>query len=141
SPGCAMSRADMSQTIFPLALCSARFRSPRRVSCCSPRAHRSGAGPTSSSKPIRWRRDVLVPADVRSSYDARVARGEIERDTAQETVLDRLGRLESRLRQHRLARKSSSLGWLFGARERTEEPIRGLYIFGEVGRGKTMLMD
>ena len=43
--------------------------------------------------------------------------------------------------QHRLARKSSSLGWLFGARERREEPIRGLYIFGEVGRGKTMLMD
>ena len=30
-------------------------------------------------------------------------------------------------------------GWLFGARE--AESIKGLYIFGEVGRGKTMLMD
>jgi cell division protein ZapE len=38
-----------------------------------------------------------------------------------------------------VARKSSSLGWLFGSRE--PEPIRGLYIFGDVGRGKTMLMD
>jgi len=36
-------------------------------------------------------------------------------------------------------RKSSSLGWLFGARPRA--PIKGRYIFGEVGRGKTMLMD
>jgi cell division protein ZapE len=44
------------------------------------------------------------------------------------------------LREQRLARKSSSLGWLFGARERAG-PIRGLYLFGEVGRGKTMLMD
>src|SRR5262249_58032949 len=32
-----------------------------------------------------------------------------------------------------------SLGWLFGVRE--AEPIKGLYIFGDVGRGKTMLMD
>ena len=49
--------------------------------------------------------------------------------------------LEGRLREHRLARKSSSLGWLFGARERKQEPIKGLYIHGDVGRGKTMLMD
>src|SRR6202035_683280 len=70
-----------------------------------------------------------------------VATGEIERDRAQEAVLDQLAALDRRLMQHRLARKSSSLGGLFGARERREEPIRGLYIFGEVGRGKTMLMD
>ena len=42
--------------------------------------------------------------------------------------------------EHRLARKSSSLGWLFGAHEKAA-PIKGLYIFGDVGRGKTMLMD
>jgi len=82
-----------------------------------------------------------MPADIRARYSGLVAAGEIERDGAQEQAIDLLAQLESRLREHRLARKSSSLGWLFGARERREEPIRGLYLFGEVGRGKTMLMD
>jgi cell division protein ZapE len=82
-----------------------------------------------------------MPASLTAQYTALVAAGEIERDRAQEVVLDRLVGLNQRLAQHRLARKSSSLGWLFGARERREEPIRGLYVFGDVGRGKTMLMD
>jgi cell division protein ZapE len=40
-----------------------------------------------------------------------------------------------------LARKSSALGWLFGKREQAGEALKGLYVYGEVGRGKTMLMD
>jgi len=82
-----------------------------------------------------------MPIDIRAQYARLVDAGEIERDAAQEQVLDLLAGLEARLREHRLARKSSSLGWLFGARERREEPIRGLYLYGDVGRGKTMLMD
>src|SRR6266849_5601677 len=82
-----------------------------------------------------------MPASLTAQYAALVAASEIERDRAQEAVVDRLAALERRLVEHRLARKSSSLGWLFGARERREEPIRGLYVFGDVGRGKTMLMD
>ncbi len=74
-------------------------------------------------------------------YAARVAAGEIERDPAQADAVARLAALERRLAEHRLARKSSSLGWLFAARQRRSDPIRGLYIHGEVGRGKTMLMD
>lgn len=82
-----------------------------------------------------------MSADLNAQYAGLVAAGEIERDGAQEHVLDLLAGLEARLREHRLARKSSSLGWLFGARERQQEPIRGVYLFGDVGRGKTMLMD
>ena len=82
-----------------------------------------------------------MPIDIRAQYAALIASGKIERDAAQEEALELLAALERRLREHRLARKSSSLGWLFGARERREEPIRGLYLFGDVGRGKTMLMD
>jgi cell division protein ZapE len=82
-----------------------------------------------------------MPIDIRAQYAALVASGKIERDAAQEEALELLAGLETRLREHRLARKSSSLGWLFGARERREDPIRGLYLFGDVGRGKTMLMD
>jgi cell division protein ZapE len=52
-----------------------------------------------------------------------------------------LEQLEARIVQYRMARKSSSLGWLFGGRENKQQPIKGLYIYGDVGRGKTMLMD
>ena len=81
-----------------------------------------------------------MPTTVSERYAALVREGEIERDSAQEAVAARLTRLEERLVQHRLSRKSSHLGWLFATRK-PEGPIRGLYIHGEVGRGKTMLMD
>jgi cell division protein ZapE len=82
-----------------------------------------------------------MPASIRAQYADLVAAGEIERDAAQEALVARLDRLNARLMSHRLARKSSSLGWFFGRREQSEEPIKGLYVHGEVGRGKTMLMD
>jgi cell division protein ZapE len=81
-----------------------------------------------------------MPSSIREHYAALIAAGEIERDPAQETVLAALVQLETRLAAHRLARKSSSLGWLFG-RQESKEPIKGLYLYGDVGRGKTMLMD
>jgi len=87
----------------------------------------------------------VEPAGAARSMTARyaglVAAGEIERDPAQQDLVERLARLNDELAVRRLARKSSSLGWLFGRRERAGEGVRGLYIFGEVGRGKTMLMD
>jgi cell division protein ZapE len=82
-----------------------------------------------------------MPASAKAHYQALVAAGEIEHDPAQSHALDLLSELERRLAEHRLARKSSSLGWLFGARERRQEPIKGVYLYGDVGRGKTMLMD
>ncbi|HME30899.1 MAG TPA: cell division protein ZapE, partial [Pseudolabrys sp.] len=74
-------------------------------------------------------------------YAALVAAGKIEADPGQATLAKHLATLERRLDQHRLARKSSPLGWLFGKREQAGLPLRGLYVYGDVGRGKAMLMD
>jgi cell division protein ZapE len=81
-----------------------------------------------------------MPSTVSQRYAALVREGEIERDPAQEAIATKLTRLEARLAQHRLSNKSSALGWLFGSKK-PEGPIKGLYVYGEVGRGKTMLMD
>src|SRR5882724_5437612 len=81
-----------------------------------------------------------MPSTISERYAALVREGEIERDPAQESIAVKLTRLEAQLAQQRLSRKSSHLGWLF-AKSKPEGPIRGLYIHGEVGRGKTMLMD
>jgi cell division protein ZapE len=82
-----------------------------------------------------------MPISVAMQYAARVAAGTVEPDPAQQAVVAELTRLEARLAEHRLARKSSSLGWLFGAQRRSDGPVKGLYLYGDVGRGKTMLMD
>jgi cell division protein ZapE len=80
-------------------------------------------------------------ADLKALYASRLAAGEIEGDKAQSVVVDRLAQLNDRLATRQLAHKSSHLGWLFGTRERGETELKGFYIWGEVGRGKTMLMD
>ncbi len=74
-------------------------------------------------------------------YAALIAAGKIEADPAQAALAGHLAALEQRLNENRLARKSSSLGWLFGKREKSGPPLKGLYVYGEVGRGKTFLMD
>jgi cell division protein ZapE len=82
-----------------------------------------------------------MPETFSTRYAALVAAGKIEADPGQAMLGRRLAALEQRIDQHRLARTSSSLGWLFGKREQAGTPLRGLYVYGEVGRGKTMLMD
>ncbi len=82
-----------------------------------------------------------MPQSILALYSARVTTGEIEADPAQEAAAARLDALNERLADYRLARKSSSLGWLFGSRETDAGAVEGLYIYGDVGRGKTMLMD
>jgi cell division protein ZapE len=74
-------------------------------------------------------------------YQALVASGAISVDPAQERLTRRLDRLEEALETSDLAVKGSALGWLFSRKAPKRELIRGLYIHGEVGRGKTMLMD
>jgi cell division protein ZapE len=84
--------------------------------------------------------DLDVAGLLRERYLARVDRGEIERDPAQEEAVRALDHLSLALASYRPARKGASLSRLFGARATAAAP-RGLYIWGSVGRGKTMLMD
>jgi cell division protein ZapE len=82
-----------------------------------------------------------MPATLPERYEALVASGAIERDPAQVAVVRRLQALSETLASRKLARKSSALGWLFGRKQPPPETVKGLYIWGSVGRGKTMLMD
>ena len=77
---------------------------------------------------------------VRDRYLALVRDGSLERDAAQEAVVAELDRLVGDLSEYQLSRKSSALGWLFGRRRPAQQP-QGIYVWGSVGRGKTMLMD
>lgn len=85
-------------------------------------------------------RDGLAGTDrVTAHYRALVAAGEIASDPAQLALAEKLDRLNQGLGERRLAAKGSALGWLFAAK--AAAPVRGLYIHGAVGRGKTLLMD
>jgi cell division protein ZapE len=77
---------------------------------------------------------------VAQRYDHLVERGEVVRDPSQERLTRALDRLITDICDKRISAKSSSLGWLF-AKRREPQHVRGLYIHGGVGRGKTMLMD
>src|SRR5437868_1434722 len=72
-------------------------------------------------------------------YQALVASGAIEADPAQASAAEAFAALEQRLSSYKPARKLGLLGRLFA--DKDEPPPRGLYVHGEVGRGKTMLMD
>jgi cell division protein ZapE len=73
-------------------------------------------------------------------YENLLAAKKLERDRAQESLLMRLVAVELRVAAHRSARRARPVGWLFGGRTQ-DEPVKGLYVHGDVGRGKTMLMD
>src|ERR1051325_6205067 len=82
---------------------------------------------------------MLPPVSFRAHYQSLVASGAIEADDAQAGAVEALGALEARLARYKPLRKQGLFGRLFA--DRDEAPPRGLYIHGEVGRGKTMLMD
>lgn len=66
--------------------------------------------------------------------------GHLSPDPRQMEVARALDKLLEEIVEKRIAAKKSSLGWLF-AKRAPREPVKGLYIHGSVGRGKTMLMD
>lgn len=75
---------------------------------------------------------------IAAHYEARTRADEFAWDSAQADVAQALDEVMARLMQWRLPR--GGLFGVFGRRSGGEAP-RGLYIHGQVGRGKTMLMD
>ncbi|HRD27840.1 MAG TPA: cell division protein ZapE [Caulobacter sp.] len=74
-----------------------------------------------------------MPLSVRAAYRERLSRGDIRPDAAQEQALVALSRLEGDLN----ALSEPGFSSLF----RKPKGARGLYLWGPVGRGKSMLMD
>ncbi len=68
---------------------------------------------------------------VQDAYRARIEAGKLQADPAQEAVLPELERIRAAL-----AEKPKR-----GLFRRAPEPPKGLYLWGGVGRGKSMLMD
>ena len=73
-----------------------------------------------------------MPARLLDRYRALVAKGELKPDPAQESAARKLQALAGQLGNYRPGRIL-----FFGMRT----PPRGLYLWGDVGRGKSMLMD
>jgi len=78
---------------------------------------------------------------VQARYDALVASEAIERDPAQEMLVREFDALLERMETGAVQGSGGLLGRLFGRKPPAPAPLRGLYIWGLVGRGKTMLMD
>jgi cell division protein ZapE len=71
---------------------------------------------------------------VLAEYDRRRDAGTLKPDAAQRAVVAKLDTLAEELKQ-------SAPAGLFSRLKKPPPPPKGLYIHGEVGRGKTMLMD
>ena len=70
-------------------------------------------------------------------YDALIVSGELRVDPDQRAAAERLDRLQQELEAH--SPEPGLFGKIFGSKP--APPPRGLYIWGGVGRGKSMLMD
>ena len=73
-------------------------------------------------------------------YRRRIAAGKLEDDPAQRPAIDALDRLYRELTA--AERRGTPLGrWLGKLLRKPSAPVRGIYLYGGVGRGKTCLMD
>jgi cell division protein ZapE len=77
---------------------------------------------------------------VASAYAEMVHGGQVEADGAQQELVQHFDRLIDELIARRAELRSSAFRRLF-RRRKSGDPIRGIYVWGSVGRGKTMLMD
>ena len=76
-----------------------------------------------------------MPLSLRTAYRERLSRGEIAPDTAQAAAIEALARLEGELNA------AGEPGFTLPLFRKREPAPRGVYLYGPVGRGKSMLMD
>src|SRR5262245_34080532 len=95
------------------------------------RAGRKAAHPSGA----RW---SCMDQELLERYRWMVREGQIAADPAQALAVEKLQLLANRLARYAPPAKTDIFS--FFTRKRGEVP-RGLYVFGRVGRGKTMLMD
>ena len=81
-----------------------------------------------------------MQSPVSDRYHTLLSEEALDKDEAQLLVAGAFDQLAGDLAAHQLARASGLLGWLFGRKPKADPP-RGVYLWGSVGRGKTMLMD
>jgi cell division protein ZapE len=81
-----------------------------------------------------------VTTDPQTAYRAKLASGEIQADPVQELAVEKLEILHHRLIDYRPGRNGGGLLSLLGFAKKQPVP-EGLYLYGGVGRGKSMLMD
>lgn len=79
-------------------------------------------------------------SDFLNYYQSQIASGAIAPDDAQALAVQNLASLEKRLSSYEPP-ENGILSSIFGRKDATETAPKGLYLFGGVGRGKTMLMD
>ncbi|MFU0506176.1 cell division protein ZapE [Pseudaminobacter sp. NGMCC 1.201702] len=90
---------------------------------------------------MHLRDGIQTRATVVQRYRHLAELGKLDPDPAQEEIAAALDRLIDDICAKRLAKKSSALGWLFAKNRNVPAFVKGLYIHGDVGRGKSMLMD
>ena len=78
--------------------------------------------------------------DIRKTYEDSLSREGHVRDSAQLDVIERLEDLQQRVQTHTPLRQGL-LGLLSFNRQPDSSGVKGLYVWGGVGRGKTFLMD
>ena len=84
---------------------------------------------------------MFVTTDPKAAYEALVNRGDIHDDPAQRHAIDRLQALHEEMDIY--GQQMGRTGWRarLSFRNRRRETPKGIYMWGGVGRGKTMLMD
>lgn len=81
-----------------------------------------------------------MKSDFLQFYQSKISTGVITADDAQYLLVQQLASLEERLANYDPP-EHGFLSNIFGRKDATDEAPKGLYLFGGVGRGKTMLMD